>query len=54
MSMYFGGRKAKELYFQGRKIREAWYEGRKVYGTESSGKPVEVKPLFTPDDKPSD
>lgn len=54
MSMYFGGRKAREIYFEGRKIREVWHQGRKIYGAGSSGKPVEVKPLFTPDDKPSD
>lgn len=44
MSVYFGGRKAKELYFQGRKIREAWYGAKKVYTAGEDGRPIEVVP----------
>lgn len=31
MSVYFGGRKVKEMYWAGRKVKEAWYGGKKVF-----------------------
>lgn len=47
MSMYFGGRKVKELYYEGRKIREAWYGGQRVYAAGKPSKPTEVVPAFS-------
>lgn len=35
MSVYFGGRKVKEMYWAGRKVKEAWYGGKKVYSTSA-------------------
>lgn len=31
MSIYFGGRKVKEMYWAGRKVKEAWLNGQIVY-----------------------
>ena len=33
MSVYFGGRKVKEMYWAGRKVKEAWYGGKKVFSS---------------------
>ncbi|MFW9167706.1 hypothetical protein [Corynebacterium striatum] len=35
MSVYFEGRKVKEMYWAGRKVKEAWYGGKKVYSTSA-------------------
>lgn len=33
MSVYFEGRKVKEMYWAGRKVKEAWYGGKKVFSS---------------------
>ncbi|MGJ4148894.1 BspA family leucine-rich repeat surface protein [Corynebacterium macclintockiae] len=31
MSIYFGGKKVKEVYWAGRKVKEAWYMGKRIH-----------------------